>query len=87
MTLAGIAHKGLTFNSAASRPNPGWLAHLPLTQEAAGWSPVDPAICSCSDNTRRSKSFDIAHGRRAEEAYPCEQRICFADVVCVALEA
>src|SRR5437660_11479788 len=44
------------------------LERLPVTQEAAGSSPVAPAISSCGDNTVRSKSFDIAHGRLAKEA-------------------
>ena len=44
------------------------LERLPVTQEAAGSSPVAPAIRSCGDDTVRSKSFDIAHGRLAKEA-------------------
>jgi len=37
------------------------------TLNAAGSSPVAPAIGSCGDDTVRSKSFDIAHGRLAKE--------------------
>ena len=38
------------------------------TLNAAGSSPVAPAIGSCGDDTVRSKCFDIAHGRLAKEA-------------------
>lgn len=61
---------GILGNHRDSKRGAVQLVRTPAyhTGGRAGSSHVAPAISSCSDDTVRSKSFDIAHGRLAKEA-------------------